>query len=438
MKNITKQYQDLKEGKMSKDNFVRNTRMMFPDFVSPLTSFNDMVKILKSKRIIVEAPQTNSGFTYVQPESQAQNDADYVEPNLLLRGVQMELSKMKDISGNAYQVALAKASKNTRKNPDYYKHLQIANQQEVKKYDEELKMKDVVGKNGKPKEYKSKTKADGYIKKELKKDEKANTKVSTKENKKGKPKGVKEMTYDAKKAPGIKKVMEKTGKEKVLNEIREFVSKKKDRIKEDLHYSYTKGAEVETPEGKGQVIDIVGGTISVKLDNGTEKDYQVNVLDKFSRDSHFGSMPGKYSFAQDASKLKEEEGASFAPAGHFSNDQKDAVKKIVPDAQFEEEQDDDHFYTVVSSKTSTEDQLRDAVSQVKKQMKEEKKKLVLGKLKEFFSKKKIKKEGGEKVTATGTDGKPVDIGTFKSGEGNKQIAALKSKGVTSAKIQKLA
>jgi ribosome modulation factor len=54
MKNISKQYADLLEGKMSRDNFVRNCRQQFPQFVSPVTSLDDAIKILKSKRIIAE------------------------------------------------------------------------------------------------------------------------------------------------------------------------------------------------------------------------------------------------------------------------------------------------------------------------------------------------------------------------------------------------
>lgn len=55
MKNIQAQYQDLLEGKMSKSNFMRNVRMQFPQHVSPSTSFDDSVKILKGKRILSEA-----------------------------------------------------------------------------------------------------------------------------------------------------------------------------------------------------------------------------------------------------------------------------------------------------------------------------------------------------------------------------------------------
>ena len=55
MKNIQAQYQDLLEGKMSKSNFMRNVRMQFPQHVSPVTSFDDSIKILKGKRILSES-----------------------------------------------------------------------------------------------------------------------------------------------------------------------------------------------------------------------------------------------------------------------------------------------------------------------------------------------------------------------------------------------
>ena len=54
MKSIANQYRDLKEGKMSQQNFMRNLRMTMPQFVTNVTSFGDAVKILKNKSIIVE------------------------------------------------------------------------------------------------------------------------------------------------------------------------------------------------------------------------------------------------------------------------------------------------------------------------------------------------------------------------------------------------
>ena len=54
MKSISVQYQELKEGKMNKHQFLRNARMMFPNFVTNLNSFDDSVKILKNKGLLNE------------------------------------------------------------------------------------------------------------------------------------------------------------------------------------------------------------------------------------------------------------------------------------------------------------------------------------------------------------------------------------------------
>jgi hypothetical protein len=54
MKSIQNQYIDLKEGKMSQTNFMRNMRMSLPQYITNVTSFGDTVKILKNKGILSE------------------------------------------------------------------------------------------------------------------------------------------------------------------------------------------------------------------------------------------------------------------------------------------------------------------------------------------------------------------------------------------------
>jgi hypothetical protein len=54
MKPLQNQYQDLLEGKMSKYNFLNNIKRSLPNLVSNITSFDDAVSILKSKRILSE------------------------------------------------------------------------------------------------------------------------------------------------------------------------------------------------------------------------------------------------------------------------------------------------------------------------------------------------------------------------------------------------
>ena len=55
MKSIKQQYIDLKEGRMTQGNFMRNLRMTMPQFVTNVTSFGDAVKILKNKGILSES-----------------------------------------------------------------------------------------------------------------------------------------------------------------------------------------------------------------------------------------------------------------------------------------------------------------------------------------------------------------------------------------------
>ena len=67
MKSIANQYRDLKEGKLSQFNFMRNLRMSMPQYVTNTTSFNDAVRILKSKNILTEAME-------IQPVPEADED----------------------------------------------------------------------------------------------------------------------------------------------------------------------------------------------------------------------------------------------------------------------------------------------------------------------------------------------------------------------------
>jgi hypothetical protein len=54
MKSISVQYQELQEGKMTRHQFLRNARMMFPNHVTQHNSFEDSVKILKNRGLLNE------------------------------------------------------------------------------------------------------------------------------------------------------------------------------------------------------------------------------------------------------------------------------------------------------------------------------------------------------------------------------------------------
>jgi hypothetical protein len=77
MKSIQNQYRDLKEGRMSQVNFMRNLRMTMPQYVTNVTSFNDAVRILKNKAILTEALNENSLLDEVT--SEMENGASYAE-----------------------------------------------------------------------------------------------------------------------------------------------------------------------------------------------------------------------------------------------------------------------------------------------------------------------------------------------------------------------
>jgi hypothetical protein len=54
MKNISDQYKLVVEGKLSESQFLRNTRLALPKFITNINSYEDTVKILKNKGIISE------------------------------------------------------------------------------------------------------------------------------------------------------------------------------------------------------------------------------------------------------------------------------------------------------------------------------------------------------------------------------------------------
>ena len=53
-KTLQQQYILIKEGKGSKDDFLKSARRVFPEFISPLTDYNTAVTILKSRSILSE------------------------------------------------------------------------------------------------------------------------------------------------------------------------------------------------------------------------------------------------------------------------------------------------------------------------------------------------------------------------------------------------
>jgi len=211
MKNIQAQYQDLLEGKMSKTNFMRNVRMQFPQHISPVTSFDDSVRILKGKRILNEAKKPEGVYGHnPNAEAETSRGIDHLNYYQVYHGIQYELARMPEITDENYVKARKKVVDNILKDPDAYKELQLANFKAVKEMDKDLEMKDVKKNNlvDKPNEMKV-----------VEKDAKANTQdtLEKKEKKKSKTAKVPVMTQAPKSQKGVE-AFATPGKEKVVKE----------------------------------------------------------------------------------------------------------------------------------------------------------------------------------------------------------------------------
>jgi hypothetical protein len=275
MKNIQKQYTDLLEGKMSKQNFMRNVRMEFPQHVTNVSSFEDAVKILKGKRIISEATKPEGVYGHnPNAETPPAPGIDQLNYYQVYHGIQYELAQMPEITDENYIKARKKVVDTILKDPDAYKQLQLANFKAVKAMDQDLKMKEVKENNltDKPNEMKV-----------VKKDAKGNTEdtLEKKEKKKAKnPKGVTVMTQTPKKAKGIAKVMEVPGKEKV-KALKENIMQEMTR-ENPTYEHFQVGARVKKKDNSlvGEITEWDGDTATIKTDEGEIHHVQGNVLTK--------------------------------------------------------------------------------------------------------------------------------------------------------------
>lgn len=218
-------YRKHKAGEIGRDRFLYEVRRdkNLP-WVTNITSYDDAVKILKNKGIISEADANIATDPAV----------DRVNPYFLKKGVEKMLSKEKELTNDSYINALNKAAKQLQKNPHAFDQDMLHNADSVEKADEKLKMVDVKKGNHKDK------------------------------------------------ANEMKKVKVKALKEAAITELTDHL-KKKEQINEDSHYKHHVGAEVHTPDGSGKVVEIVGGTLTVEMQDGTHKDFQINTIDHFTQ-----------------------------------------------------------------------------------------------------------------------------------------------------------
>ncbi len=284
-----------------------NVRRDFSQWISPVNTFDDAVRILKSKRILTESHEGNTQwmdgfmdnlesrnlepekatkvkqalgylgdheiinrFGMMQPpyavnaflgdvdeilkQANQLNEAEQKDPTIdqvdyiqLQKGTEFELSKMDYISDENYVKAKEKAHKALVKDPNAYRHLIVANYKEVSKKDKALETQEVKKDNHTDKANEQKT---------LVKNAKPNTKDTLgkqEKAKKGVPEGVKQL------------------REAMLDEF---------TVVPELKKTFAVGHSVQTPDGKMGTIEELSqdNTATVKFDDDTVQDYQTNVL----------------------------------------------------------------------------------------------------------------------------------------------------------------
>ena len=269
-------YKQLKEGKITESKFLYEVRRdsNLP-FITNLTSFKDAEQILKNKSIITE---------WAKDDKETIAIIDKLNPYRFKKAMEFELGKLGDIDEPTYIKVREKVAKKMSEDPMAYREEQFINSKDVQKKDAKLQMEPVS--KGLKHEGSAMQKIKGQ------KNIKAQHAPKT-ENKKGKPKGVKELTYRAKKAKGISEIMPETKKEKIVESLFSGLFKKKIKLAEDTHHRFGMGQSVPLPQkdreafgcDSGTIKDIKGGTLYLELEVTDEQGQpleisrQINVIE---------------------------------------------------------------------------------------------------------------------------------------------------------------
>jgi len=106
MKSIANQYHDLKEGRLSQANFMRNLRMSMPQYVTNVTSFKDAVRILKSKSILTESGTGDAPISKMSRKD-------------MIDFLNTTEEKAKDMSDEELRDAVIEKNEDIKENDDY-------------------------------------------------------------------------------------------------------------------------------------------------------------------------------------------------------------------------------------------------------------------------------------------------------------------------------
>jgi len=267
---IANLYTQLKEGKITKSKFLYEARRdnNLP-FINNMTSFKDAEQMLKTRGIIKESSMDDKEIVAI---------IDKLNPYRFKRAMYAELEKLgsKHFDEEVYIKIREKVARKMAEDPMAYREEEFMNSKEIEKEDSKLQMQPVS----------KGLKHDGQQMTKVKGQETLKAQNSPKtENKKGKPKGVKELTYKAKKAKGIAEVMPETKKEKVVEGLISQLFKKTAYLAEDTHHRFAVGQAVPLPSRdrkafgceSGTIKDIKGGTLYLELEVTDERGQPIQI-----------------------------------------------------------------------------------------------------------------------------------------------------------------
>lgn len=269
MTTLQEQFNAIKSGKGNKDQFLKQARLTFPQYLTKFLDFNTSVNILKSKQLINESigGVVTKGFNItnwkqifeaeVKAEEKAQSkevddanknmydnknvkNADNINFNEILKGYLAELGDPKN-AGKTGDELKDIVVKNLAKDCLHYTKDGMFGVKGVGYTTEAPGL-------GEPKEAKGKHKASGYgdIEKEVKVKANVQDSLGDKEAKDSMPKKVKEMTTTPQNSAGVKK-MKMPGAEKKMK-LQENKETNDEKIARYEEYTYTLNGKEAKPE----------------------------------------------------------------------------------------------------------------------------------------------------------------------------------------------
>jgi len=142
MRTLQEKYTGIQEGKFSKDQFLRDARMEFPNLVTQYNGYTDAVQILKNRGMIQEAVVEEARLTknsLTDYRYKPTNDMDKYPYEQILRGLRVELEGLGVTSTptpEEYKKALAKVLKNLEKDEIFYTNQIAGNSKKVDNHDQ--------------------------------------------------------------------------------------------------------------------------------------------------------------------------------------------------------------------------------------------------------------------------------------------------------------